>query len=66
MKTNDYPLESTFGHDGVTLIVVDDSDNNCCDGCYFFGMGDCHLFRCMSAIRNDGREVRFEKLDSYE
>lgn len=65
METKDYPLGSTFEHNGAMLIVVDDSENKCCEACYFHHQ-PCNHLNCTSDFRDDGNDVRFEKLEDYE
>ncbi len=63
MEHRDYPLGSTFEHEGTMLIVVDDSDGKCCDACYFFNKGTaCRYLNCMSSYCREHNEVRFEEL----
>jgi hypothetical protein len=65
MKSNDYPLGSTFEHDGTVLMVAEDRRDMGCNDCWFGNMDDdrkCKLPHCNKEYRADGKEVVFVKI----
>lgn len=64
MKPKDYALGATFECDGVWLKVIDDSDEQGCDKCYFDLQGKiCKDYPCTHDFREEKNDVRFEELN---
>ncbi len=69
MKTNDYPLGSTFEHEGTMLIVAEDKRDLGCNDCWFGGKTDnvkCKLPHCNKEYRIDGKDVIFVEHSDHE
>jgi hypothetical protein len=68
MKTNDYPLGSTFEHNGIALLVAEDRRDLGCNDCWFGDMDDdekCKVPHCTGKYRADGKDVVFVKLPEH-
>lgn len=66
MKTNDYPLGSTFEHEGTVLMVAEDRRELGCNDCWFCEKEGCNISNCTAKNRVDGKDVIFVKLAGHE
>ena len=66
MEKNDYPLGSTFEHEGNAILVVEDTTENeedgVCEYCYFYeSAGGCKQYPCTHDFRDDKKDVYYIK-----
>ena len=66
MERNEYPLGSTFEHEGSTVLVVEDNneleEEGPCDYCYFNKLADgCIQHPCTDDFRKDRKNVYYRK-----
>ncbi len=66
MEHRDYPLGSTFEHEGTMLIVAEDKRNLACNDCWFGEKNGCKVPRCTGEYRIDGKDVVFTEYSGNE
>ena len=67
----DKKIGEVFEHNGVTLITIEDKNNNGCKGCYFFNSNICIVeydqhIPCSALCRDDNKSVIFRKVEDME
>ena len=64
-------IGEVFEHNGVTLITIEDKNNDDCKGCYFFNSNICIVendqhISCSALCRDDNKSVIFRKVEDME
>ena len=67
----DKKIGEVFEHNGVTLITIEDKNNDGCKGCYFFNSNICIVendqhISCSALCRDDNKSVIFRKVEDME
>lgn len=67
----DKKIGEVFEHNGVTLITIEDKNNDGCKGCYFFNSNICIVendqhISCSALCRDDNKSVIFKKAEGME
>lgn len=67
----DKKIGEVFEHNGVTLITIEDKNNDGCKECYFFNGNICtaesnQYILCTASCRDDNKNVIFKEVEDME